>query len=115
MVFFSAGYPINFEFDYGPVIEFLNMRLNNAGDPFMECNYGIHSKKFEIAVLDWFARLWELPKDQYWGYVTSGGTEGNMHGLLVGLVLNYFMYIYFNACNFMNVLPTNPLGLEFFI
>uniref|UniRef100_A0A0E0DAD5 Serine decarboxylase n=1 Tax=Oryza meridionalis TaxID=40149 RepID=A0A0E0DAD5_9ORYZ len=80
----TCGYPINFEFDYGPVIEFLNMRLNNAGDPFMECNYGIHSKKFEIAVLDWFARLWELPKDQYWGYVTSGGTEGNMHGLLVG-------------------------------
>jgi histidine decarboxylase len=35
-------------------------------------------------VLDWFARLWELEKDEYWGYITNCGTEGNLHGILVG-------------------------------
>ncbi|KAF0893488.1 hypothetical protein E2562_025861 [Oryza meyeriana var. granulata] len=78
------GYPINLEFDYAPLLQFQNLHLNNLGDPFVECNYGLHSREFEIAVLDWFARLWELPEDQYWGYVTNGGTEGNMYGLLVG-------------------------------
>lgn len=37
-------------------------------------------------MLDWFARLWELEKDEYWGYITNCGTEGNLHGILVGLV-----------------------------
>jgi len=41
---------------------------------------------FEVSVLDWFAKLWEIEKDEYWGYVTTGGTEGNLHGILVGLV-----------------------------
>ena len=52
----------------------------------MESNYGVHSRPLEVAVLDWFARLWDLQKDQYWGYITSCGTEGNLHGLLVGSV-----------------------------
>jgi len=41
---------------------------------------------FEVSVLDWFAKLWEIEKDEYWGYVTTGGTEGNLHGILAGLV-----------------------------
>ncbi|KAK2457954.1 serine decarboxylase [Trifolium repens] len=39
---------------------------------------------FEVNVLDWFAKLWEIEKNEYWGYVTTGGTEGNLHGILVG-------------------------------
>ncbi|OEL13100.1 Serine decarboxylase 3 [Dichanthelium oligosanthes] len=53
----------------------------------MGSNYGVHSGHFEVAVLDWFARNLELPKDQCWGYVTNGGTEVNSHGLLVGTEL----------------------------
>lgn len=37
----------------------------------------------QVSVLDWFARLWDIEED-YWGYVTNGGTEGNLHGILVG-------------------------------
>ncbi|KAJ0976585.1 hypothetical protein J5N97_012059 [Dioscorea zingiberensis] len=59
--------------------------INNLGDPFIiESNYGVHSRQFEVGVLDWFARLWELEKDEYWGYITNCGTEGNLHGILVG-------------------------------
>ena len=35
-------------------------------------------------MLDWFARVWRIPRDEYWGYVTNCGTEGNLHGILVG-------------------------------
>ncbi|KAK6782453.1 hypothetical protein RDI58_020249 [Solanum bulbocastanum] len=63
----------------------LQYSLNNCGDPFTQSPVDFHSKDFEVAVLDWFAQLWEIEKDEYWGYITSGGTEGNLHCLLVGL------------------------------
>jgi histidine decarboxylase len=79
------GYPYNLDFDYRDVIEKLSsFSVNNLGDPFIESNYGVHSRQFEVAVLDWFANLWEIEKQDYWGYVTSCGTEGNLHGLLLG-------------------------------
>ena len=38
----------------------------------------------QVGVLQWFARLWEIDQDDYWGYITNCGTEGNLHGILVG-------------------------------
>ena len=38
----------------------------------------------QIGVLQWFARLWDIDQDEYWGYITNCGTEGNLHGILVG-------------------------------
>ena len=74
--------------------------LNNLVDPFIESNYVVHSREFEVGVLDWFARLWELEKNEYWGYVTNGGTEGNLHGILVGFVslLRFLVFYYSNIC-----------------
>ena len=57
-------------------------RLNNAGDPFIGSSYMFNSYPFELCVLDWFAKLWEIEKDEYWGYVTNGGTEGNLYAIL---------------------------------
>ncbi|KAL0447568.1 UNVERIFIED_CONTAM: Serine decarboxylase [Sesamum latifolium] len=67
--------------DLSPLLRF---HINNVGDPFKESALGLHSKEFEVEVLDWFAQLWEIKKDEYWGYVTNGGTEGNLQGLLLG-------------------------------
>lgn len=78
------GYPYNLDFDYGPLEGLQKFMINNLGDPFIESNYGVHSREFEIGVLQWFARLWEIPADEFWGYVTNCGTEGNLHGILVG-------------------------------
>jgi histidine decarboxylase len=78
------GYPYNLEFDYGYLSKLQSYSINNLGDPFIESNYGVHSREFEIAVLDWFAQLWGIAKDDYWGYMTNCGTEGNLHGILVG-------------------------------
>ncbi|XP_039117155.1 serine decarboxylase 1-like [Dioscorea cayenensis subsp. rotundata] len=78
------GYPYNLDFDYGALVQLQHFSINNLGDPFIESNYGVHSRQFEVGVLDWFARLWELEKNEYWGYITNCGTEGNLHGILVG-------------------------------
>ncbi|KAM4098155.1 hypothetical protein ACJW30_07G055300 [Castanea mollissima] len=78
------GYPYNLDFNYGALAQLQHFSINNLGDPFIESNYGVHSRQFEVGVLDWFARLWELEKNEYWGYITNCGTEGNLHGILVG-------------------------------
>jgi hypothetical protein len=57
--------------------------INNLGDPFVPSNYGVHSRQFEVAVIDFFANLWKIDKSDYWGYVTTCGTEGNLHGILL--------------------------------
>lgn len=72
------------DFDYGALGQLQHFSINNLGDPFIESNYGVHSRQFEVGVLDWFARLWEIEKNEYWGYITNCGTEGNLHGILVG-------------------------------
>ncbi len=75
------GYPVNTLFDYSDLYDFLSIPLNNVGDPFCSSYYGLDSRNIEREVLDWFAELHNAPKDNYWGYVTNGGTEGNMYGL----------------------------------
>lgn len=79
-----AGYPTNLNFNYDAMAKLLSFHLNNAGDPFMGSSYSLNSNPFELWVLDWLAKLWQIEKNEYWGYVTTGGTEGNFHGILVG-------------------------------
>jgi hypothetical protein len=43
-----------------------------------------HNCCLQVGVLNWFARLWDIDEDEYWGYITNCGTEGNLHGILVG-------------------------------
>jgi histidine decarboxylase len=75
------GYPVNTSFDYSELSDFLSIPLNNVGDPFSSSYYGLDSREFEQEVLHWFAELHNAPSDNYWGYVTNGGTEGNLYGL----------------------------------
>ncbi|XP_051129657.1 serine decarboxylase-like [Andrographis paniculata] len=79
------GYHLNMNCKHfmalSPLLQF---HVNNVGDPFVESTVGLHSKKFEIGVLDWFARLWGIGKHEYWGCITNGGSEGNFQGILQG-------------------------------
>jgi len=92
------GYPYNLKYDYSEIRELFDFSINNLGDPFIESNYKVHSRKFEIAVLDWFAKLWNISKDEYWGYITSCGTEGNLHGIYLGRE-NMHDGILYASCN----------------
>eukprot|EP00007_Cunea_sp_BSH-02190019_P006569 CAMPEP_0174244180 /NCGR_PEP_ID=MMETSP0417-20130205/34362_1 /TAXON_ID=242541 /ORGANISM="Mayorella sp, Strain BSH-02190019" /LENGTH=601 /DNA_ID=CAMNT_0015323817 /DNA_START=35 /DNA_END=1837 /DNA_ORIENTATION=+ len=82
--FSHFGYPYNLEFHYKDLSRFMRYSINNLGDPFVESNYGVHSRQFEVEVLEFFADLWKIPLDSYWGYMTTCGTEGNLQGILLG-------------------------------
>ncbi len=73
------GYPCDAEFNYEPLYRFLSFPINNVGDPFEQSNYQLQTKSFEREVLRFFSKLFHI-KD-YWGYITNGGTEGNLYGL----------------------------------
>ncbi|WP_053067945.1 pyridoxal-dependent decarboxylase [Xenorhabdus khoisanae] len=84
------GYQTNQEFHYSSELsQYLDVQLNNVGDPFMTGNFRLNSKFVERAVLDYFAKLWNAPDrnsstpgEGYWGYVLSmGSTEGNLYAL----------------------------------
>ena len=77
----EIGFPVAFDFDYGPLTPFLSFSLNNAGDPFMPMTYLLNSHEFEQEVVAFFAQLARAPENQWWGYVTNGSTEGNLYGL----------------------------------
>ncbi|KAF0983858.1 hypothetical protein FDP41_007773 [Naegleria fowleri] len=90
------GYPYNLSYNHEELSPFLRYSINNLGDPFVESNYGVHSRAFEQSVLQFFAKLWKIgpcpdeanaqnwSHDEYWGYVTNCGTEGNLYGILLG-------------------------------
>ena len=90
------GYPINTKNEYKPLYELFDYSLINLGDPFTPSSYRINSEKFEIEVLKFFAKLYKMSKDDFWGYLTSGGTEGNTHGIFVGRQLYPNGILYFS-------------------
>jgi histidine decarboxylase len=105
------GYQCAEQFEISKDISpFLNMSLNNIGDPFVDGYFTVNAKQAERGVLDFFASIWHarwpsLPKppreasvddetylgspeykkykESYWGYVLSmGSTEGNLYAVL---------------------------------
>ncbi len=77
-----AGFPASQLFNYSELFHFLKFHINNIGDPFQNpSHYRINTLNIERQVIDRFAELFHAPKDDYWGYVTNGGTEGNLFGL----------------------------------
>ncbi len=81
---FFAGYPVNQDFDYSDLYPLLSFAANNIGDPFGHSRYQSNTHETEREVVRTIAELMRLPPDDAWGYVTAGGTEGNMHGIYVG-------------------------------
>ncbi len=75
------GYPCSSEIDFSQLYRFLQFPINNVGDPFVSSSYRVNTKQFEREVLQWFAEITHAPEDEYWGYVTNGGSEGNLYGL----------------------------------
>jgi histidine decarboxylase len=87
---FFLGYQINNKMDYeNDFKEYLNIHINNIGDPFTDGNLTMNSKVMERPLLDYYAELWhaQCPHDKanpesYWGYVLSmGSTEANFYGI----------------------------------
>lgn len=92
----SIGYPCNQQFDYGPLYRFLEFAVNNLGDPFSGSNFRMNTHDFEREVIATFARLTGIGGEDCWGYVTNGGTEGNMYGLYLARELYPDGIVYFS-------------------
>lgn len=78
------GYPCNTSYDFSEVLSLMNIHINNVGCPFSSSTYKANTKIIERQVLEYFADLWGIDNNAIWGYITNGGTEGNIQGLYVG-------------------------------
>jgi histidine decarboxylase len=92
----ELGYPVAFDIDIKPLVPFLGYSLNNVGDPWHEAHYRINTREFEREVLSFFAALTHAPEDDWWGYVTNGGTEGNLYGMYLARELFPDGIVYFS-------------------
>lgn len=77
------GYPCNTAYDFSAVEKFINIHINNVGDPNHSGIYRANSKNIELEVLQFFTKLWNINYENSWGYITNAGTEGNLQGLYV--------------------------------
>ncbi|MBO8198547.1 histidine decarboxylase [Streptomyces smyrnaeus] len=81
---YMVGFPVNLDFDYRDLAQYLAVHGNNAGSPCASTDYHLHSKYFERAVVDFFAQLAGAPAGGAFGYMTNGGTESNLFGAYLG-------------------------------
>ncbi|XP_024527882.1 uncharacterized protein LOC9635404 [Selaginella moellendorffii] len=85
------GFQANQKMSFDELNDFLNVHINNIGDPFVEGTCTTNTKFMERAVLDYYASLWNAnwphksallgdeEGNSYWGFLlTMGSTEGNI-------------------------------------
>lgn len=97
------GYPISRDFDYSELYPLLKYPLNNIGDPMIESHYGLNSRSIEREVVQFFAELFKAPKDNSWGYVTNGGSEGNLYALYLARELYPQGMVYYSESTHYSV------------
>jgi histidine decarboxylase len=90
------GYPLARDFDYSEILPLINYSLNNIGDPKINSTTAIATKDEENEVVDFFADIFRAPANNYWGYVTNGGTEGNLYALYLARELYPDAMVYFS-------------------
>jgi len=108
----NIGFPSALDFDYTELAPFFGYVLNNIGDPYVDGVAGRHTKELERDVVEYFADLFHAPPDDRWGYVTTGGTEGNASGLHLARTLHPDAIVYHsNAAHYSVPKAIDRLGL----
>lgn len=97
------GYPVSKDFNYDELAEFLKFPINNLGDPFIESTYQVGTRGMEVEVLEFFAALFRAPVNNWWGYVTNGGSEGNLYGLYLAREIHPKGMVYFSQATHYSV------------
>ena len=100
----QIGYPTNQQFDYSPLLPFMRHALNNIGDPFQSSNYRSNTHGIEQEVITRLADLMGLDPQEAWGYVTSGGTEGNLYGMYLAREMHPDGIFYFSEQTHYSIL-----------
>lgn len=97
------GYPAAVDFDYSVLFPVLQFNLNNVGDPLVDSHCDMHTKYFEREVLSFFAALFHAPQKNWWGYVTNGGSEGNLYALYLARELYPDAMVYYSEATHYSV------------
>ncbi len=107
---YMFGYPANL-FRPDPIEKRLREEearlpyMNNCGDssPETRGNYVMDSKVYEQKILNIMYDNLNVKKEDYWGYITSGGTEGNFWGIRTGFELYPQGRLYFSSSTHYSV------------
>ena len=112
------GYPCSQDYDYPEIAPFLRFALNNVGDPFAASIYRENTFAFEREVIKFFQKHLRAPDGETWGYVTAGGTEGNLYGLYLarelypdGMVY-YSEHTHYSAAKIVRVLGARSIMIR---
>ena len=97
------GYPTAVDFDYSELYPLLQYSLNNIGDPFIESHADMNTKAFEREVVEFYARMFNAPANNWWGYVTNGGSEGNLYALYLARELYPTAMVYYSEATHYSV------------
>ncbi|MDO6737571.1 histidine decarboxylase [Wenyingzhuangia sp. 2_MG-2023] len=100
---FMLGYPVSKDFDYQELIPFFKFPINNVGDPFEEGTNKVQTHFMEREVVSFFAKLFRAEINNYWGYVTNGGSESNLYGLYLGRELYPKAMVYYSDATHYSV------------
>ncbi len=99
---YMFGYPANMQNDsfctqHLRGVESRLFLMNNCGDPYQRGNYGMDSKELEQKIITMMAENLGIKRQDCWGYITSGGTEGNYWAIREGCKRLPGARVYFSA------------------
>lgn len=97
------GYPTAVDFDYTELYPLLQYSLNNVGDPFIDSHSDMNTKSFEREVVEFYARMFNAPANNWWGYVTNGGSEGNLYALYLARELYPTAMVYYSEATHYSI------------
>ena len=113
-----VGYPVSQDYAYPEIAPFLEFSLNNVGDPFADSLYRENTFAFEREVIAFFQKHLRAPPNETWGYMTAGGTEGNLYGLYLarelypdGMVY-YSEHTHYSAAKIVRVLGARSIMIR---
>lgn len=112
---YMFGYPANMVDSsyFTRYLKYLETKLyymNNCGDPREIGNYLMDNKKNELAIINLFKK--NLNLIDYSGYITTGGTEGNIQGINLGFKKYPNGILYYSKDAHYSILKTNYQNKE---
>lgn len=86
---YMFGYPTNMKKDSYVIryLRYLESKLyftNSCGNAYSQGNYRMNNAKQELEIIERVKDNLGLSREDFWGYITTGGTEGNMWGIREG-------------------------------
>jgi histidine decarboxylase len=105
---YHFGYPANMlerSFVYRVMAQYecSGFLSNNCGDTYEPRKYGMDSKDIEKSILELFAKKFAIENLQYWGYITSGGSESNNWGIDNAFRTNPDGILYFSQASHYSI------------